>query len=96
MVGVVLRSCDGNGNFEQLDNIKGSVTGLVPNRPGIGTYEVNPDCTGTTFIQPDPSNPNLEIREIMVIVADGNEIRGIGQTPAPLMVTSGAKRVHKD
>jgi hypothetical protein len=94
VVGVVLRSYDGNGNFEQLDNIKGSVTGIVPNRPGTGTYEVNPDCTGTTFFQPDPNNPNLVIQEIIVILDDGNEIRAIGQTPAPLMVSSVAKRVH--
>jgi len=93
---VVLRTYDGNGIFEQLDNIKGSVTGLAPGRAGTGTYQVNADCTGTTSFQPDPiNNPNLVIQEIMVIVADGNEIRAIGQTPAPLMVTSVAKRVHK-
>jgi hypothetical protein len=33
------------GNFTQVDNIHGSVTGWVPNRPGSGTYQVNPDCT---------------------------------------------------
>ena len=45
LVGVVTRTYDGMGNFTQIDNIHGSVTGWVPNRPGSGTYQVNPDCT---------------------------------------------------
>jgi hypothetical protein len=95
VVGVVWRSYDGDGNFEQLDSIKGSVTGIVPNRPGLGTYEVSADCTGTTSFQPDPNNPNFVIVERFVIVDGGNEIRSIGETPAALMVTSVATRVRK-
>jgi len=95
VVGVVLRSYDGYGNFEQLDNIKGSVTGIVPKRPGSGTYEVDEDCIGTTSFQPDPNNPNFVIVERFVIVDGGNEIRSIGESPAALMVTSVAKRVRK-
>ena len=95
VVGVVLRNYDGDGNFEQLDSIKGSVTGIVPNRPGFGTYEVSADCTGTTSFQPDPNNPNFVIVERFVIVDGGNEIRSIGETPAALMVTSVARRVRK-
>ena len=94
VVGVVLRSYDGNGNFEQLDSINGSITGIVPNRPGLGTYEVSPDCTGTTSFQPDPNGP-LVIQERFVIVDEGNEIRSITEAPAPLMITSVAKRVRK-
>ena len=95
VVGVVLRNYDGDGNFEQLDSIKGSVTGIVPNRPGFGTYEVSADCTGTTSFQPDPNNPNFVIVERFVILDGGNEIRAIGETPPGLMVTSVAKRVRK-
>src|SRR4249920_1925898 len=46
VVGVVLRNYDGRGNISQIDNVKGSVTGIVPDRQGFGTYEVSPDCTG--------------------------------------------------
>jgi hypothetical protein len=95
VVGVLLRSFDGDGNFEQVDNIKGSVTGIVPDRTGTGTYEVFPDCSGVTEFQPDPNNPNLVIRERFVILDNGNEIRAMAETPAPLMVTTVGKRVLK-
>ena len=50
VIGVVLRSYDGNGSFTQVDNVKGSITNTVPDRPGFGTYEVNPDCTGLVHV----------------------------------------------
>jgi hypothetical protein len=95
VVGVVLRTFDGYGSFAQVDNIKGSVTGIVPDRPGEGTYEVNSDCTGRAFFQPDPNNPNLVIEETFVIVDNGNEIRSIVLSPPSLMVSSVAKRVRQ-
>jgi hypothetical protein len=94
VIGVVWRRYDGNGNFEQLDSVKGSITGIVPNRPGLGTYEVNPDCTGVTSFQPDPNNPFVVIRERLVILDKGKEIRSITETPAPTMVSSVAKRIN--
>jgi len=94
VAGVVLRNYDGNGNFTQVDNVKGSVTGIVPDRPGAGSYEVYPDCTGVTYFQPDPNNPGLVIKERLVILRSGAEIRGIAETPALLMVTSVAKRIN--
>ena len=56
VIGVVVRTYDGTGNFTQVDNVKGSVTGIVPDRPGSGTYQVNDDCTGVTFFQPGPGD----------------------------------------
>lgn len=94
VIGVVMRNYDGNGNFDQQDNIKGFSTGIVPNRPGLGTYEVYPDCTGITSFQPDPNVP-LVIQERFVILDDGNEIRSITESPGPLMITSVAKRVRR-
>ena len=44
-IGVGTRTFDGMGNFTQIDNVHGSVTGWTPDRPGSGTYQVNPDCT---------------------------------------------------
>jgi len=95
VVGVVLRSFDGYGEFTQVDNIKGSVSGIVPDRPGAGTYEVFPDCSGATYFQPDPNNPGLVIKETFVILDNGNELRSVAESPASLMVSSVAKRVHK-
>ena len=74
LIGVVTRTYDGMGNFTQIDNIHGSVTGWVPDRPGSGTYQVNPDCTAATQFQPAPGAPVIEER--MVIVD-----RGTSYTP---------------
>ena len=72
MIGVVLRTYDGHGNIGQVDNVKGSITGIVPDRPGFGTYEVSPDCTGIARFQP---GPGILIEERLVIVDNGREIR---------------------
>ncbi len=36
LVGVVIRTYDGAGSFTQIDNVKGSVTGITPDRVGAG------------------------------------------------------------
>jgi len=95
VIGVLIRKFDGYGNFEQVDNVKGSVSGIVPDRQGAGTYEVNADCTGETYFQPDPNNPNLVIKEKIVIVNNGNGILAITQSPPTLMVSTVATRVQK-
>jgi hypothetical protein len=91
VVGVVLRSYDGEGNFTQVDNVKGSITGTVPDRPGFGTYEVNPDCTGIVRFQP---GPGIFIEERLVVVDDGREIRTAVMVPAGVMVTGVHQRIH--
>jgi hypothetical protein len=91
VVGVVLRTYDGQGNFEQVDNVKGSVTGITPDRQGFGTYEVRPDCTGIARFEPAPG---ILIEERLVIVDNGREIRTMTSSPALLMVTGIHQRVH--
>jgi hypothetical protein len=90
VIGVIVRTYDGHGGFTQIDNIKGSVTGIVPDRPGSGTYEVNADCTGITLFQP---GPGITLEERMVIVDHGNEIRTIISSPLPVMTSSVQKRI---
>jgi hypothetical protein len=90
VIGVVVRTYDGAGTFTQVDNIKGSVTGIVPDRPGSGTYQVNENCTGVTLFQPAPG---ITIEERLVIVDHGNEIRTIVSSPATTMVSSVQKRI---
>jgi hypothetical protein len=41
VIGVVLRNYDGHGSFTQVSNVKGSITGTVPDSQGFGTYDVN-------------------------------------------------------
>jgi hypothetical protein len=90
IIGVVVRTYHGDGTFSQVDNIKGSVTGIVPDRPGFGTYQVNPDCSGVTLFQP---GPGITIEECMVIVDRGNEIRSIVSSPLAVMVSTEQKRI---
>ena len=92
VIGVVFRNYDGNGSIDQVDNVKGSITGMVPDRPGFGTYAVNPDCTGTARFQP---GPGILIEERLVIVDDGREIRLITALPAGIMVTGVFQRIHE-
>lgn len=90
VIGVVIRHYDGLGGFEQVDNVKGSISGMVPDRAGFGTYTVNEDCSGVAQAQPSPT---LLLEERFVIVNDGDEIRSMTSLPAPVMVTGVYKRV---
>ena len=90
VIGVVVRTYDGAGTFHQVDNIKGSVTGIVPDRPGDGTYQVNDDCSGVTLFQP---GPGITLEERMVIVDHGNEIRTIVSSPQAVMISTVQKRI---
>jgi hypothetical protein len=93
VIGVVTRTYDGMGNFTQIDNIHGSVTGWTPDRPGSGTYQVNPDCTAATQFQPAPGAPVIEER--IVIVDGGSELYSVTVSPLPVMVSTVAKRIDR-
>jgi hypothetical protein len=93
VIGVVIRTYDGEGGFTQIDNIKGSVTGIVPDRPGEGTYAVSPDCRAIAEFIPGPGAPLIQER--LVIVQDGAEVRSIVSSPAGVMVTAVAKRIDR-
>ncbi len=90
VVGIVLRNFDGRGNTRQVENAHGSITGTLPDQPGFGTYEVNPDCTGSMRFEP---RPGVVIEDRFVIVDGGREIRSAVMTPAAAMVTAVAKRI---
>ena len=78
VIGVVLRNYDGNGSFTQVSNVKGSITGTVPDSQGFGTYDVNADCTGTyTTLSSTGRTGNA----FFVIVDNGNEIHVLPTNP---------------
>jgi hypothetical protein len=91
VIGVVLRTYDGQGNFDQVSNVKGSITGTVPDSQGFGTYEVNPDCTGIIRFQP---GPGILIEERLVIVENGREIRAAVMVPTAVVISSVHQRIH--
>jgi hypothetical protein len=92
VIGIVHRTYDGQGNFTQVSNLKGSITGTNPDSQSFGTYEVNPDCTGIIRAQP---LPGVLIEERLVIVDDGREIRAAVMTPTPVVITSVHQRIHR-
>ena len=92
VIGIVHRTYDGEGNFTQVSNLKGSLTGTNPDSQSFGTYEVSADCTGILRAQP---LPGVVIEERLVIVDDGNEIRAAVMTPTPVVITSVHQRIHR-
>lgn len=92
VIGVVIRHYDGKGHFTQINNEKGSISGIAPpDREGFGTYQVNEDCTGAHELQ-IPGVPFL-VRDRFVIVDHGREVRNFVVSPAPLMVTGVSKKI---
>jgi hypothetical protein len=93
VIGVDTRTFDGQGNFTQISNEKGSLSGIVvPNSAVHGTYSVNPDCSGTTTIN-IPGLPFPVVLD-MVIVNQGREFRAIVASPQPVMVSSDGRKVN--
>lgn len=90
VIGVVIRTYDGNGQFTQRDSVKGALSGFVPDREGFGTYEVNEDCTAITRFMP---GPGITIEERLVIVEGGQEVMSIVSTPQPVMVSTVQKKM---
>jgi hypothetical protein len=93
VIGVVIRTYDGEGGFTQIDNIKGSVTGIVPDRLGEGTYAVSPDCRAIAQFVPGPGAPLIEER--LVVVQDGAETRAMVSSPQGIMVSAVGKRIDR-
>jgi hypothetical protein len=91
VIGIVLRIYDGHGSFSQVSNVKGSLTGTVPDSQGFGTYEVNADCTGVVRFQ---AAPGVLLEERLVIVDDGREIRTAVMVPTAVMITGVHQRLH--
>jgi hypothetical protein len=92
VIGVLVRTYDGQGNFDQVSNVKGSITGTNPDSQSVGTYEVNPDCTGIIRFQP---LPGVLIEERLVIVDNGREIRAAVMAPTAVVITSVHQRIHQ-
>ena len=90
VIGVVTAVFDGNGNFTQVDNVKGSLSGITFDRPGLGTYTVNPDCTGNFRITAGTPFP---IVSRFVIVDGGKEFLSVVVSPQGVMVSARAKKI---
>jgi hypothetical protein len=93
ILGVVVHTFDGNGKFTQVDNVKGYLSGVTADRPGSGTYSVNPDCSGTySIFIPGLSFPVVVVR--FVIVDGGKEFRGVVVTPQEAMTVANGRKMN--
>ena len=93
LIGVGTRTFDGNGNFTQITNEKGSLSGILfPNRTLQGTYSVNPDCSGSLTLN-IPGLP-FAIKYDLVVASHGREFESIVAFPPPVMVTTNGRRVN--
>jgi hypothetical protein len=91
MIGVAIQTFDGAGNFNQTDNVKGSQSGIIPNRPGFGTYVVNADCTGTFTL--NNSGVPFPLVVQFVIESGGGGFRGVVVSPQAVMITAEATKI---
>ena len=92
VVGVVIQNFDGNGNFTQIDNVKGSLSGITFDRPAAGTYVVNADCTGI-FTLNNPGVP-FPIINRFVILEGGKEFLSVVVSPQVVMVTARGRKTN--
>jgi hypothetical protein len=92
VIGVVIETFDGNGGFTQTDNVKGSLSGITFDRPGGGTYTVNPDCTGT-FTLNNTGIP-FPIVNRMVVVDGGKEFLSVVVSPQGVFVSSRGRKMN--
>jgi hypothetical protein len=91
VIGVGTLTFDGHGNFTQITNDKGALSGiLVPNRSGDGTYTINQDCSGTITVNPPPGFPPLVVD--IVVVNHGKEFHGIVASPQAAMISIVGRR----
>jgi hypothetical protein len=74
--GVAMTHFDGHGNLNQVDFTTRNGAPLTPDwRPAAGTYEINPDCTGTAQVVQGDGTPTVNLR--LVVVDRGREVRTI-------------------
>lgn len=74
--GVAMTHFDGRGNLTQVDFATRNGAPLFADwRPAVGTYELNPDCTGTAQIIPSDGSPTLNLR--LVVMDHGRQISTI-------------------
>lgn len=91
VLGTVIQIFDGQGTFTQVDNVKGSVAGIIPDRAGRGTYAVTPECSVTQVVTPPGQAP---ITSKGVIVDGGKEFRQNTISPDLFMISTIGRKMN--
>lgn len=90
LVGTALTTFHGDGTFDQFDNLNVNSPGVMyqPDRPGLGSYSLNSDCSGTMTLIAGGVTLQLSI----TVVDHGREVRTAVVTPE-VIVTSNGRRI---
>lgn len=94
--GVALTVFDGQGGGSQVDHASHNGVPFVEDwRPGSVTYSINPDCTGTMTITPEPTNmadfgPPLHL--YIVVTRDGSQVDTVVSNPGTQTTSIGVRR----
>lgn len=93
VIGVFLQIFDGKGGFYHAEPVvvKGALSGLFPDQPGTGTYEVAANCTGSFTVNIPQLPAPLENR--MVVFDNGKRFRAVVVSPQALMISVEGKRI---
>jgi hypothetical protein len=93
VLGVFLQIFDGKGGLRQEDPVivKGSLSGLFPDQPGTGTYEVSANCTGSFRVHLPQLPAPLDSQ--MVIFDNGRRFKAVVVSPQALMIAVEGHRV---
>jgi hypothetical protein len=74
--GVAMTHFDGRGGLTQVDHTTLNGVPRAPGwRPGVGSYEVNSDCTGTAEIIQSDGSPTLRLN--LVVFDRGRQVRTV-------------------
>jgi hypothetical protein len=89
LVGTALTRFHGDGTFDQFDNLNVNSPEVTyqPDRPGTGTYSLNPDCSGTMYLTAGGVTLQLSI----TVVDQGREVRTAVVTPEVIVTSNGRK-----
>ena len=80
-VKVGMRTYDGYGGFVDVGSSHGQVTPPLRNTQLVGTYHVNPDCTGTSIVYLPGNLPPAE--SDFVIANQGKTVKEAVMLPQP-------------
>jgi len=84
LIGLAITNYDGRGNFTQTYGTHhGSITGDSTTDTGFGTYEINPDCSGTATLNLTGRATAVLLKLWFVVVDGGDQVNLVVNTPTP-------------
>jgi hypothetical protein len=95
VTGVFLHVFDGKGSFYQPPpiTVKGEFSGLFPDQPGTGTYEVAANCTGSFTVNLPQLPAPLQVQ--MVVLDHGRRLKAVVVSPQTLMIAVEGRRIGR-